>query len=236
MATVNVEDLFSTLTEQTAEANAHRENREDTPARKVGRSARTLHNLLTAEGGVEDVTIPDGLTDALASFLSSLPTGSDAFDRSVGDKAAKAIEALVGVGMVDEAQAAEAIDAWRKARPGARSAKGEGESQGKPLVDKAGESYGVRMSFAYPDGDLPEGMEKDTALHHSTESSVSNEITKRAKRLAGVEDGRGFRPDEVRDAWRAFLNAAKEGNTDEHTFDWPLPDGRVMGVTLQRVA
>lgn len=202
-----------------------------TEEKKAARAAMSLADYLADRGKEEDSSLFWTLAETAEGLVGEV---ADLFDAEEGNKMADAIKSLLGI---DEdyrpagfdADKAEALVTRWKAATGRRG-RGNGggsipESQKVPCP--------IKVVFDYPEGtdiDL-----KPEIVHASSWSSVSNEITKRARLIDGIDVNAGYkRPEKAAAEWKAIRETIANGG-EGGTMTVPTEHGDLVAtVTAQR--
>lgn len=155
---------------------------------------KTLAEMDTAEA------LRDSLSEMVTQF-SEVETA--AFDKTQGMLLASVVKAQVETPEdyrltgFDTDQAETLLGEWKTATGGRGPGSGSGDSAQRTPVP-------VRVTFTFPDSHTE-------VITHNYWSSVSNEITQRAKALEGFE-GKGYRrPEEAAKEWKAAATSIKTG-------------------------
>lgn len=192
--------LLADLLAETETAEAIRESNANSDGKKAASQANTL--LTTLEKMDVEEKVRETLTEMVGRFTE---VETQAFDKTAGALLASIAQAelakpeeyqLTGF---DAVKAEELIGRWKKATGGRGS--------GSTLSENAKPPVPIKVTFTFPDSHT------ETIQHGSSWSSVSNEITQRAKALDGFE-GKGYkRPEDAAQAWKAAVATIREGGS-----------------------
>lgn len=210
-------------------AEAAKEAAGGSPERKAAREATSLADYLTGTDTEENGILATFLTDLVGNLTGET---ADLFDKTDGQKMADAIGTLLALDEdyrpagFDADKATDLLARWK----GATGRRGNGggsipESQKVPCP--------IKVTFTYP-----EGSDVDLAneiTHSSSWSSVSNEISKRARAIDGIDANAGYkRPESAATAWKAVRKAIIDGG-EGGTVTVPTEHGEMIAeVTAVR--
>lgn len=206
--------LLADLANDVEKAEAFKASKAGSVEKGIQRKAKSLHDALADADRNEQMRAD--LTDLMAELDGDV---EGTFDRTSGDLLASIAQAELAkpedyrLAGFDAVKAEELVGSWKKAMGGRGTGNG-GASQRTPVP--------IKVTFTFPDGHT------DTITHNYW-SSVSNEITGRAKELDGFE-GRGYkRPEEAKEAWRAAVKSIKDEG-DGGTVTIPTKAGDLVAV------
>lgn len=227
-------DTFEALVEQAEAVKASKADNANAKAAKVGDA---FLKALAAEDvdthAVENIDTA-ALTQAVEALRSVAGVSLADEAREQGSALASRLAKVLALDPEDRPSTFNAergtalLTRWNAST---RRGRGPGSGGGGEGADAVG--FPVTITFTYPEGadvDL-----SDSITHNSTWSSLSNEITKRAKAVSGREWGhREYkRPQSAADAWKAAVKALRDGESGPFTFDVDT-EGGTLGVSITR--
>lgn len=220
--------LWDGVTTHTEAAEAVKASGKGSTEKKISKAATSLVDLLGEAEGL-DTEATENLVSALDALVAEMDKATtEVFDLTEGQQYADAIGALLETPILrpetfGETEAREMLARWKAAT--GRKPRGEGSGDANMV------GVPVKITFDYPEGseiDL-----RDWVRHNSTESSLSNEISKRARIIDGIAAGTGYkRPESASKEWKAAMAAIKAGETGPWVVNVPTGKGNMKATMV----